>query len=583
MIELPENQKAIIDEIQSKIIEHEQGTHDFLKERELFLNMYRGVAYPSSRVGTNLRIPAEEGLARTTVPTTAEAVETLTNAIYTMLTAADPNFELTSSTGKINSSLLFKNTQLLRIQDDQIKFKRKLMIAIRSLVLNGTSFVEQPYISFPYNESNPSIEATDFVPRSWHQMFWMPSAVNLDYSDFMGTLDILSPGQLYNFSQMDPDQSTWMPANIQEALSKSEDEGGFVAPEVRTKLTSLGYKDFKKNLELAVYWGPLESIKTREDYVVGIVNRKFLVRFHPSPYPRGIRPFRIAHHIETEDQPLGIGVGHQMKYQQKWINTNINRTMDVITFGLFNMMIASKFAGIDPRKMRIRPWSIIEADDINAIREFKPDLQSAAMGIKLHEILVEQARNHTGATPTLQAVITEASASEVRIAQNNSIRRVSNEAEIIAHEFIRERIKLNQLNNALFLDRPIWLKAADLEDSMMMFPSEVLKNVNVQIKIVTDKDFAPQMIKNSLQLLQILTSIRNMIPEDVDVRPIVAEVVRRLGVDPSKVFIPKPPVPQINPQAILGLLNKERGLTQPPTSIAESVNESLGGLNGMER
>lgn len=589
MIELPLNETAVVEEIVGKITKHEKSVYNIMTERDLFISMYRGtprVLAASSYSGINYK--KDDGMARTSVPTTSEAVETLTAAIFAMLTAADPNFELVSTSGNVDSSTLFKNTTLLRMQMDKIKKNGKLLKAIRSTVLNGTSFVEMPYVSFP-GGSDPAWEATDFVPRSFSNMFWSPAAVNLRCANFMGTLDITTAAHIKAMEEMDDQGATWSKENVAEALKESENES-FTPTEVRSRLTRLGYSDFEDNLELTTYYGPVEASDQEGEMVVGIINRKYLVRFHPNPYPYGMRPYLFGHHIEFEDDPLGIGVGHQMKDTQKWINSNMNRTMDIITFGLFHMFLASRYAGLKSQDMRIRPWHVIEADDIseNAIRRLTTDPNAAALGMKLHEALVGEAKANTGATSTLEATISDASASEVRLAQNNSMRRVSNIATVLADEFIREHILFSQYNNALFLDSAIWLHATGMQKPMVMYPTEVLKDIGVTPRTITDKDFAPAMIKNSLSLLQILTSIRNMIPEDIDVRPIVSEVVRRLGVDPGRVFVPRPQLPQINSrqmpqmanqQARAGYINKEMAMAQPPASQAEATINSQAGVN----
>ena len=570
---LPENTDAVVEEVASKISRFDSSMSNLLEEREMFWDMYRGVP----KLAHNRE--KTEGNANIAASTMQEAVETLTGTIYAMLTAADPNFSVTGLSGDSPPDALRKVSHLLRYQRQRVGYKSKLLPAIRSAVINGSVFIDQPWISWP-SGTLPVWEATGFKVKPMHQVFWQPSAVDIKESDYIGTVDAVTRSQIRRMAAGDPKESVWIKAGVDESLADGE-SNDMMPEEVKRKLESLGYTDFKDSRELAIYWGPLESEGINTDMVVGLVNRKHLVRYHPSPYPWGLRPIMHCPYISTENEPAGLGVGHQMKEIQKWINSNLNRSMDVVTFSLLNMFIASRYAGLKYQNLKVRPWNVIEVDDINGIKNLVPDVNSASYGLKIYELLVEMARNSTGATPTLQAVITEASASEVRIAQNNSIRRVSNTAEIMAETLIREHLIFSHYSNVKFLDRPIWMRVAGVEEPLRIFPGDINHQIDIDVKIVTDKDFTPQTIKNYLQLLQILTSVRNQIPANVNLLPIIEDLVVKLGSDPSKIFTPTAPTPP-NPQALLGLLQKDAAMRQGPAGPVESANVAMGGVNGIQ-
>ena len=171
MPELPSNVEEIAQEVASAIEDHEKASFNILNDRDLFLDMYKGTNY------TAYKVKPRASLSNLPAPTIAEAVETLTNTIFTMLTAADPNFSLASSSRATDESSLFKMTQLLRMQHTKTKRKKKLMAAVRSMVLNGSAFVEQPFVSWPPGEPDPAWEATDFIHRPFPNMFWMPKGL----------------------------------------------------------------------------------------------------------------------------------------------------------------------------------------------------------------------------------------------------------------------------------------------------------------------------------------------------------------------------------------------------------------------
>ena len=562
----------IAQQVSSALEAHESASHNILSDRDLYLDMYKGVnvvAYRDSRPSS--------GLSALPSPTTSESVETLTNMIFAMLTAADPNFQLTSLSGRQDQSSLFKNTQLLRMQHDRTKRKKKLLKTVRSMVLNGSAFAEQPFIAFPSGTPDPAWEATDFIHRPFTQMFWMPKAIDIDYSDYMGSIDAISANRLRSLSDMDKNGDSWLSFEIELALKKTEADN-FTGSDIRQSLTNLGYTDLKGVKEFISYWGPLQDLDGgKADWVVGLLNRKYVVRLHPSPYPRGMRPYRFAQHIALEDDPLGIGVGQQLRKQQPYINSNLNRTMDNLILATFQGTLVNRIAGLKSSDIKFKPWFQVEVDDINGIKPYPIDTNGAQFGLKLHELLVEQARNQTGATPTLQAIITDASASEVKIAQSNSMRAVSNKADTTADEFIREAVQFDNFNNYLWLDRPIWINAVGMEKPEIISPDEIAKNVGVIPRVVTDKDYTPQKLKNALQLLQIVTSIRNQIPPDSPIWGLVADITSGLGYDPSR-FIPKAQ-PAPDPRVMLGLLAKEAAMRQQAASPAESFIGAQQGVN----
>ena len=100
MPELPSNVEEIAQEVASAIEDHEKASFNILNDRDLFLDMYKGTNY------TAYKVKPRASLSNLPAPTIAEAVETLTNTIFTMLTAADPNFSLASSSRATDESSL---------------------------------------------------------------------------------------------------------------------------------------------------------------------------------------------------------------------------------------------------------------------------------------------------------------------------------------------------------------------------------------------------------------------------------------------------------------------------------------------
>ena len=86
-----------------------------------------------------------------------------------------------------------------------------------------------------------------------------------------------------------------------------------------------------------------------------------------------------------------------------------------------------------------------------------------------------------------------------------------------------------------------------MPNGIKVYPADLALDVEVQTKIVTDKDFRPQRNKDLLSFLQVATSIRNVDPRlgQVDLRPFVEEFARGVGMNPTKVWSQLPMIPGV--------------------------------------
>ena len=150
----------------------------------------------------------------------------------------------------------------------------------------------------------------------------------------------------------------------------------------------------------------------------------------------------------------------------------------------------------------------------------------------------------------------------------------------MAEEFIREAVYFENFNNYLFLDRPIWIRSVGMERPSLVHPMDISKNIDVIPRIVTDKDYVPQRVKNDLQLLQILTSIRSSLPPDTDPTEIIVSLARSSGHDPAKIFpsrfMPRRPN---NVGSLFGAMNKEAAMAQPQAAPGEQFVQAQQGMN----
>lgn len=550
----------VIEEISDKIGSFESRYSEDVRDIASAWNSYEGKPDPR----TNKKgIP---GLANTFVYETPRAVDALATTRYRMLTATDPNFEAVSQSGNVPEDILFKNQNLISRQLEFFKYKSNLRRGLTSLELMGTLFVEMPWMAFPNNTASPIMEGTGFVPRPLNQVFFSPNAIDFESADWKGTFDIVTAFNLSRLAASDPAGQVWIPENLILAARDSEDDK--IPSAVKERLTGYGYQDFKGMKELALWRGPLESANGFDEYMVGVVNRKHLVRFHQPHLP--FCHILAAYSNPIEQKPFGLGVYKATKLLQRMLNSNRNRIFDLITFSLYSMFKVDRFAGLDPRDAEARPWKFLMMDNIGGMEPLRPLIEAAQYGFKLEEAMRDEFQSRTGATKNLQATATEATATEASLLMDQVMRKISVDTEVLGETLLRDFLYYCHAQNRLFLDRPIRL---GLSGNVEIYPEDLAYDLDFRIKVVTDKDFRPNRLKMLIQAIQIFTSIRNQLPQNFTVEPLADEMAKMFGIDPQRLRIPPPP-----PQPLLGsirdnfaanigriaLLNKEMGRPEFP-------------------
>lgn len=525
------------------------------------------------------------GFANPQVTETTRATETIATFIYRAMTSAQPNFQFLSNNPMVTQEQLWVAEQVIAWQQTALQYKRKLLKACRSMSLFGTVCVEEPWaVNMPY------YEGTDFIPRSLLQTAFDPLCFDISLSPWHATIDFVTEDQLRIMAQKMPD--VWDPQAIEDAVSLSSDMKN-LSPELLARMSAAGYTTYGGSgsntshiYQLVVYYGPLKEAPGQE-YCVGTINDLATIKAHPTVYKR--RPFLTAHLNEFELEPYGYGVGRVAEATQPEMNSNRGRMHDTATFSLFNMWLANRMANIKSSQMKVKPWAVIEVDGDpeTSLKAIRPQLEGINFGMLLENKMSTEFRSTVGAPDSLQAMTTDASATESSIAQTEAVRRLSVIAENASEILVREHISKSHENNMTFLDQPFSIAATGQADNIRVFPSDIAMDVEVITKIVTDKDFRPQRNKDLLQFLQVVTSIRNQNPQmgQVNLAPFVEEFARGIGMNPRTVWQSIPQLPGMTapgnaPQGTMPTAMDKVGASQ---NAAEAVRSSGGELGQAAR
>lgn len=488
------------------------------------------------------------GLSNPQVTETTRATEAISTFMYRALTSACPNFQFLSKNPMVTEEQLWTSEQVVDWQMTATNYRRKLMRACRSGALFGTVPFEEPWtVNMPY------YEATDFCPLSLLQLAFDPLCFDISMSPWHAKVDYLTDGQLRAMAKKMPD--VWDPQAIEDAIAASASMKN-LSSEVLARMTAAGYQTYSGSggsnvshiYQVVTYYGTLKDDPTYQEWCVGTINDLKTIRLHPSEYRR--RPFGFGYMAEFEMEPYAYGVGRISESMQPEINSNRGRMHDTITFSLFNQWLADRSANIKTSQLKIKPWGVVEVDGNveTALKALRPQLEGVTLGLQMEQMLKTEYRSTTGASDSLQAIVTQATATESSIAQTEAVRRLSVQAELFSESVLREHVSKMHENNLTFLDQPFSIAVTGQPGALRVYPNSLAIDVEVQTKIVTDKDFRPQRNKDLLQFIQVVTSIRNQNPQmgQVNLAPFVEEFARSIGMNPKVVWSAIPQLPGLS-------------------------------------
>jgi len=518
------------------------------------------------------------GFSNPQVTETTRATEAIATFMYRAMTSAQPNFQFVSKNPYVTAESLWISEQLVVWQQVATRYKRKLLKALRSMALFGTVGIEEPWMS-----DKPYWESTDFLPRSLLQMAFDPLCFDIMSSPWYAVIDYLTDEQLRELSIKNPD--VWDREAVESVISGASEKT--LSSQLMARLSNAGYWPFSgsgsaasKLFEVISYCGPIKSDPSGRMYSVGLLNDTKVARGHESSYRR--KPFLFAHMNEFELEQYAYGVGRLAESTQPELNSNRGRMHDTITFSLFNQWLANRSANIKTSQMKIRPWGVIEVDGDpeTSLKALRPQLEGVNYGIQLENMMKTEFRSTSGASDNLQAMVTEATATEASIAQTEAVRRLSVLSEVASDSLLREHISKMHENNLTFLDQPFSIGVTGEPQPLRIFPNSLAPEVEVMTKIVTDKDFRPQRNKDLLQFLQVITSIRNQNPQmgQVDLKPFVEEFAMGIGMNPKTVWRIIPQIPGATVPGQMPPMPNAMDQVESGVQAAEGMRSNAGEL-----
>ncbi len=544
------NLGKIRDEIMDKVTTWESRMGNPFREYTLATDSWR--IRPGSERGSAKR------LFNSKSGETHRAAETLGTLWQRMLTAQDPWFEalgmgLNALGQEVTEEELFYTVGVLAEQQRVLKFKKKLLRSLRSAALVGLAVAENPYISVPYGFGQKNMEYTDWVFRSIQRTGFDTAVYDLNDSEFIFFIDFHSKWILRNLASLDTE--FWDIDRVEKHIAEFAKGAPASLSQAFSRLSSsrarAGYSDQDANVfENISYHGRLDpenpiiqelaesmGLDTDPKYVdwsANLLDGQDIAKFHMTQYGDWRTRARIISYKDFEDEPLPYGIGQLGRKLQREMDLTESLTNDKATFDILNMWKIGKYSGYDGKQFVAEPNKAVELEDVTQMLPLVGDPSVLRNMLGLIELRREDFRNIVGAQTNLQAQITKASATETAIAQNEAIRGAGVHAELIA-EILREYLEVSHINNLNYLDDPIWIGLTGARKPALIDKNRLPVSIGFLIKMVTDKDFRPERVKNILQGLQFATSIRNLLPTSINmVRPLAEEYFRVLGINPGR-------------------------------------------------
>lgn len=517
--------EKIVAEITEKVADYEQNQQSFLNKVNEWGDLF------------SVRKPRKTGNGYSNPRLTEfhRAATTLGSMMFRMQTAQDPYFDTVPMSPVEGSDQLLKIQGTLEMQMQESQFKRHLLVADTGVAAFGTQIVQEDYSVVGVNSFGRRVPVTTFFPRSLLQVAFERGATDIDSADWLTTSDLISNAGLMRLGSDSKALGQEWHENILEHAAKEEIAGKDLNQFVLNKLNQAGFMlagDKAARKELLLYYGKLDCINDGVEYICGVVSRKHLAKFEPNKNQHGKRNFRVGYWVEdpmTLD-PYGLGIGGLLGDLHKQMDANRQKVTDNITMSTYNMMYRLRTAGIDDNNLKIRPLQIIDMDEKDGMGPLPHDMAGAEAGLKLEELLRQEFMNASGATPTLQAQITEATASEVALSQNEAVRNISVKTEIVSEQFIRQHLLITHSNNVAFIKKPLSINTRGVNH--WVYPRDFAADVDFKMKLTTDKDYKPKRLESMVQTLGIITSTKSQHPElqNVPILPLVQEIYRGLGV-----------------------------------------------------
>lgn len=542
--------------IEERVREHERVCGRQLKDLQEFDRLFRCIPH-ERRVGEGTTF------ADTFVMEFFRDVESVRSSIDSTIFGDDPFMELLPRAFDPDSIRRSQNSQALlelqwELQDGRTKHDRIL----RSCLVNGTAVAEVPYRYRERMEQQQAGGQTLYAPKVWMDS---PDLVNVPLARFAFDPAIQDPQDgwcvktsLLNRREMDTliEASRAAGAEVRtldEIFIEHATVGGDGAEVAQSIRQGRGYDASGKSNLVREYWGdypvkmadmtqlaPADRVLWR----IVTVNGMWVIKM-PNPYAHGLKPFLKATWIDLDESFYGIGLGHILRRPQTELNDFRNLKRDLVNFALNHPWQKSGGGPVQQDRLKLVPRRVFSVERDGRFEPLRPDLTVLMPAIRLEEMTKEDMRTSSGASVVAQALPSGVTATESRSIASESARRISGMASAFVNQITRRVLWFWNEMNSQFLSGTVNVRI--FGDNTAMEPrsigaSDLAADPDVRVKIASDLEFRPQLIRRLSNTLKTLAEAKAVDPTiQINWAPMIAKLIKLHGERPEQVILPSLP------------------------------------------
>lgn len=512
-----ETAHEICSEIQQKISNYESRMMTRLSRWVEVSSLYCGKSFTS---GDNKKPSANSSEL-------FKAIRAMRCMIMRMLLGNKPAFELECMDiiGYDDPAKLIKAEHYVAMQMESARFEKGLAKALDQLLLYGTAVVHNQYEPLRAPFLGRRQYATTYKPIPLINCAFGLDSNDVEDSSWIAISDIQSKRELSKLLKYDSAGAIYNHSEIKKAQAQT-DYSPKMNMWMEQRMYSQGYTDgLKDGIERQVYYGPLDCMDSAEEYCVEVVNRQFIVRLETY---EGLKPVRVAT-INNIDDPLGNGLGDLFRPLLKKIDDSESALLNMIMLAGANMFSKQKSLTDEDSEFMISQFRILNLENpmLNPIGPNPVNMQAVAQYL---ESKVQGFRQASGATDILQAVVdnNQATATASSLAMNEAVRALSVQAQLLAPVLVADHVRMVLQNAQKYNTEAQVVHIKGMPVTVV--PSDLLIDVNVRIKTVTDQDFRPAKLQRLGEAIKMMAMFPpNAIPgKKMNPGPAIMEYLKTL-------------------------------------------------------
>jgi hypothetical protein len=332
--------------------------------------------------------------------------------------------------------------------------------------------------------------------------------------------------------------------NLKDYICKNEQDS---AKEQSDKIRGVGQHEYgphEKKVKLLTYWGPVPlwlltgkdedrlSEEYAEDALIVVANGKdggACLRIDDNPFDHQEKPFHRGRYIKIDGRVYGLGIMSVNIPLEAELNTLRNQLMDMRTFLLKKKWIKDKHAGIQSGDLKDINQFVIEADDINGLKEVTSSDFSAS-GLSHDQLIKQDIEDSTGASKLLSGTPSGSSLDRTAAGVTTVVSGGLERFELVATQ-VQEELMKPHMRHIWALNQQFLPEGRDIEvtgKGIITVLPELIPLNGMKLNFLGNKELGERQFK--LNVLNIaLQNVSPLIPLGLDPLPILFRMLKLMG------------------------------------------------------